>query len=146
MSGFVGICRVLSCSPAGKSIASTMERKMKITKQKGMVPAKRKSAVLEKQEHMVPSHKAAVEGRTEHWAQWIEPKGAALLSETLGPVYFVVKNHGANNIRLVADHGDLMDLPPGAVRATYAYGIVRVENPGEKSVLIEFEFLPIFRK
>jgi hypothetical protein len=44
------------------------------------------------------------------WTQWIQPKGAALLSEMLGPVYFVVKNHGANNVMLMANQGDLMDL------------------------------------
>src|SRR5208283_6075210 len=81
-----------------------------------------------------------------HWSQWIEPKGAALLSETLGPVYFVVKNHGPDGIMLVAQHGDLMDLPPGKVRATYGHGTVRVENMGEKSTLIEFDFLPIFKR
>ena len=81
-----------------------------------------------------------------HWTQWIEPKGAALLSETLGPFYFVVKNHGSDNIMLVAQHGDLMDLPPGKVRATYAHGTVRVENRSEKWVLIEFDFLPIFKR
>jgi hypothetical protein len=47
---------------------------------------------------------------------------------------------------LAAGHGDLMDLPAGAVRATYAHGIIRVENRGEKSVLIEFDFLPIFKR
>jgi hypothetical protein len=81
-----------------------------------------------------------------HWSQWIEPKGAALLSETLGPFYFVVKNHGPDGIMLVAQHGDLMDLPPGKARATYGHGTVRVENRGEKWVLIEFDFLPIFKR
>jgi hypothetical protein len=80
------------------------------------------------------------------WTQWIEPKGAALLSQTLGPVYFIVKNCGSNNVMLMAQNGDLMDLGPGAVRATYAHGTVTVENRGKKSVLIEFDFLPIHRK
>jgi len=80
------------------------------------------------------------------WTQWIEPRGAALLSQMLGPVYFVVKNHGSNNVMLIAQDGDLMDLSPGAVRATYARGTITVENRGEKPALIEFEFLPIFLK
>ena len=80
------------------------------------------------------------------WTQRIEPRGAALLSETLGPCYFVIKNHGPDSIRLVAGHGDLMDLPAGAVRASYACGTIRVENRGEKSVLIEFDFLPLFKR
>ena len=39
-----------------------------------------------------------------------------------------------------------MDLPAGKVRTTYAYGTIRVENRGEKSVLIEFDFLPILKR
>ena len=81
-----------------------------------------------------------------HWTQWIDPKGAALLSETLGRAHFVCKNHGPNGVTLVAAHGDLMDLPAGAVRATYAHGTVRVENESEESVLIEFDFLPLHFK
>jgi hypothetical protein len=46
---------------------------------------------------------------------------------------------------LMAQQGDLMDLPPGAVRATYARGTITVENRGGKSVLIEFDFLPIYK-
>ena len=78
------------------------------------------------------------------WTQWIEPKGAALLSQTLMPCHFVIKNHGPNNIKLLAEQGDLMDLPPGAVRGTYAHGAITAQNMGEKSALIEFDFLPIF--
>jgi hypothetical protein len=80
------------------------------------------------------------------WAQWIEPKGAALLSQMLGPCYFVVKNLGPGNIWLAADYGDLMDVRAGHVRATYARGTITVENRGEEAVLIEFEFLPIYLK
>ena len=69
-----------------------------------------------------------------------------MLSQTLGPIHFVIKNHGAYPIWLVAQQGDLMDLSPGAVRATYARGTITVENRGEKWVLIEFEFLPIYLK
>jgi hypothetical protein len=86
------------------------------------------------------------EGPTGHWWQWIKPKGAALLAETLGRAHFVVKNHGPHSVRLVATHGDLMDLPAGAVRVTYAYGIVRIENWSEDSVLVEFDFLPLHFK
>jgi hypothetical protein len=80
------------------------------------------------------------------WTQRIEPKGAALLSETLGPVYFVIKNCGSNNIGLVAGYGDLMDIRPGHVRATYAHGIIRVENRADEPALIEFEVLPITKR
>jgi hypothetical protein len=93
------------------------------------------------------THSAALEGPAERfWTQWIEPKGAALLSETLGPCYFVIKNQGPGGIMLVAGAGDLMDLPAGKVRATYAHGTIRVENRGETSVLIQFDFLPIFKR
>ena len=78
-----------------------------------------------------------------HWSQWIEPKGAALLAQTLMPCHFVVKNHGPESLRLVAQNGDLMDLPSGKVRATYAHRTVTVENRSEKWVLIEFDFVPV---
>ena len=60
------------------------------------------------------------------WTQWIEPWGVALLSQTLGPVYFVVKNRGPNDIWLAAQCSDLMDVRAGDVRATYAYGTITV--------------------
>lgn len=99
-----------------------------------------------KRKSNVPAHD--LEGSSgRFWTQWIPPKGAALISETLMPCHFVIKNHGSSTIKLVAHHGDLMDLAPGAVRATYAHGIIRVENRDEKSsVLIEFEFLPVYRR
>lgn len=87
-----------------------------------------------------------LDGPSGHWTQRIKPRGAALLSETLGPCYFVIKNHGPDGVMLVAGHGDLMDLPAGAVRATYACGTIRAENRSTKSVLIEFDFLPIFKR
>lgn len=93
------------------------------------------------------SHRGDLEGPSgRFWTQWIEPRAAALLSQTLGPCYFVIKNHGPGDIFLVAQHGDLMDVRTGHVRATYAHGTITVENQGEKSVLIEFEFLPIYLK
>jgi hypothetical protein len=92
----------------------------------------------------IADHGGGSDGPTgRFWTKWIEPKGAALLSQTLGSCYFVIKNHGPNDIKLVAHHGDLMDLSPGEVRATYAHGTITVENNGKKSVLIEFEFLPL---
>jgi len=39
-----------------------------------------------------------------------------------------------------------MDLPPDVVRATYARGTITVENRSEQSALIEFDFLPIFKR
>jgi len=80
------------------------------------------------------------------WTQWIEPREAALLSQMLGPIHFVIKNHGPCNVMLMAHHGDLMELPPGKTRATYARGTITVENRGDKLVLIEFQFLPILIK
>jgi hypothetical protein len=108
-------------------------------KRKGTVPAKGKSAF--------PAHAAALGSRTGHWTQWIPPSGAALISERLTPCHVVIKNHGAHTVMLVAQHGDLFDLAPGAVRATYASGIIRVENEDKKSgILIEFDFYPYFGK
>ena len=103
------------------------------------LPAMGKSAV--------PAHATALGSRTGHWTQWIPPGGVALISERLTPCQFVVKNHGAHTVVLVAQHGDLFDLAPGAVRATYASGIIRVENEDKKSgVQIEFDFFPYFGK
>ena len=83
-----------------------------------------------------------------HWA--LEPVDRAEASgfarSNWGAIYFVVKNCGPNNVMLMAQNGDLMDLAPGAVRATYAHGTINVENRGEKPVLIEFDFLPIHRR
>jgi hypothetical protein len=80
------------------------------------------------------------------WTQWIEPKGAALLSETLGPICLIIKNWGPSNVGLVAGYGDLMDIQPGHVRATYAHGVIRVENRADEPALIEFEVLPITKR
>jgi hypothetical protein len=80
------------------------------------------------------------------WTQWIEPKGIAFLSQTLTPGHFVIKNHGPEGVWLFAEQGVRMDLPAGKVHATYAAGNITVENRTEKWVLIEFDFLPIFRK
>jgi hypothetical protein len=115
-------------------------------KRKRTTPAKQKGAIPAKQEHVTPSHKAALEGRTRHWTQWIKPKGAAMLSQMLGPIDFVIKNWGSNNVFLMAQNGDLMDIVPGATRATYAVGTITVENRGETWALIEFDFLPIYKK
>jgi hypothetical protein len=118
---------------------------MKITKRKRTMPAKRKNAGPAKQKHVVPS--PALEGRAGHWTQWIEPKRVAFISENLMPVHFVIKNHGPGPVFLVAQQGKHMDLGPNVVHVTYAYGIIRVENRDEKlGALIEFDFLPIFRK
>jgi hypothetical protein len=117
-----------------------MEKKMKAKSTRNLREARKTKPKL-------ATHSAALEGPAgRFWTQRIEPKGAALLSETLGPCYFVIKNHGPEGIRLVAGYGDLMDLPAGKVRATYAQGTIRAENLGEKSVLIEFDFLPIFKR
>jgi hypothetical protein len=62
------------------------------------------------------------------------------------PCHFVIKNHGPETVRFFAEHGDHLDLSAGSVRATYAGSTITVENGSEKWVLIEFDFLPIFRK
>jgi hypothetical protein len=81
------------------------------------------------------------------WTQWIEPKRTAFISENLMPVHFVIKNHGPGPVFLVAGQGKQMDLGPDTVHVTYAYGTIWVKNQDEKSgALIEFDFLPIFRK
>jgi len=88
-----------------------------------------------------------LKGSSGRWTQWIPPKGAALISQILMPCHFVIKNHASHSVHLVAQYGDLMDLVPGAVRATYAQDTIRVENNNAESwALIEFDFYPFFRK
>ena len=108
---------------------------------------KKAMSTTAKRKHVAAGCKAAAsDSKGGHWTQSIEPKSAALLSKMLGPTCFVVKNLGSNNLLLASVHGAPMDLSPGAVHATYTYGDIRVENPGEKPALIEFDFLPIFLK
>jgi hypothetical protein len=109
-----------------------------------MMSSKMAKSLKHKKSKLADHGNPVVSGR--FWTQRIEPRGAALLAQMLGPVYFVVKNHGPDNIMLSAHQGDLKEVPRGAVRATYARGTITVENLGDKSVLIEFEFLPIFIK
>jgi len=85
-------------------------------------------------------------GPSGHWTQEITRGTAALLSERGVRCYFVLKNHGPDAVFLVAEYGEHFDLPAGAVRATYAHGIIRVENRGEKSAFLEFDFLPLQSK
>jgi len=80
------------------------------------------------------------------WTQVIARGSPALLSERGVRCYFVLKNHGPDAVFLVAEHGEHFDLSPGAVRVTYAHGIIRVEDRGEKSALIEFDLLPLHIK
>ena len=80
------------------------------------------------------------------WTQWIKPRGVAYLAQRSIPCHFVIKNHGPETVRFFAEHGDHLDLSAGNVRATYAGSTITVENGSAKWVLIEFDFLPIFRK
>jgi hypothetical protein len=108
---------------------------------------KRKGTVSAKRESAVPAHKAASESPSgRFWTQWIQPNGVAFLAQNLMPVHFVIKNAGTECVRLFAEHGVQMDLPAGTVHATYAVGHITVENRSDKSVLIQFEFLPIYKK
>jgi hypothetical protein len=115
---------------------------MKVAKRKRRVTAKRKKPVPAKQEH---SHEA-LERRTLHWFQHIEAHGGALLAQNLMPSYLVLKNHGSNTLAITSGYGNLFDLPRDAARAVYVCDDVAVENRGAKSAVIEFDFLPIFKK
>lgn len=99
-----------------------------------------------KTEKLIGNGGGGPNGPSGHWTQWIEPGGAALLSERLLRCYFIVKNHGPGTVRLWATNGDDFDVAAGAVRATYAYELIRVENRGENPVFIEFDFLPLHFK
>jgi hypothetical protein len=81
-----------------------------------------------------------------HWTVRVTRNQPALIAEMLRPCHLIIQNHGPATIKLVANDGDLMDLPPGALRATYASGLVRIEVCGTQSALIELEFQPVFVK
>lgn len=88
------------------------------------------------------AHVGALEGPSgRFWSMRIEPEGMVVLLETLVHIFFVIKNLGPHTVRY-AQHGERIDIPPGAVRATFARGVIWVENTGENPVQIEFEFLP----
>jgi hypothetical protein len=57
--------------------------------------------------------------------------------------YLIVKNRGPDGAFFAAQYGDQYDPAAGAVRITYAHGIIRVEHRGERSALIEFDILPL---
>jgi hypothetical protein len=97
-----------------------------------------------KGESAVPPHNVASPGHGGHWTMEIEPRGAALIAQTLRPCHLVIKNHGPGQLWLVANGGDLMDLPPGTLRATYVRGALTVEVRDEKPALMELDFLPVF--
>jgi len=112
---------------------------MAAAKEKRTVPAKRESAVAD--------HDAASAGRRGgHWTVSINPRGAALIAQTLRPCHLVIQNHGPGQVWLVAGGGDLMDLTPGDLRATYVRGVLTVEVRDDKPALIELEFFPAFFK
>jgi hypothetical protein len=93
------------------------------------------------------AHDAALEGRSErHWTMPIKPGERVFIAQTLRPCHLVFKNHGPGNVKLFAGNGDLMDLPPGHLRATYVSGEITVESTGKKSALIALELLPILIK
>ena len=79
------------------------------------------------------------------WTQWIEPRKVVLLALRVPRSILIIKNHGPESAQLLAENGDQAVIVPGAVRATYAYGAVTVENKSEKRIMIEFDFSPILR-
>jgi len=119
---------------------------MSTKKAESTAAAKQKRTVPAKRENAVADHDAASAGRSGHWTVSINPRGAALIAQTLRPCHLVIQNHGPGQIWLVAGDGDLMDLPAGELRATYVRGVLTVEVRDDKPALIELEFFPVFFK
>ena len=149
MSGFVGSCRVHSCSPAGTSIASnTMERKMKITKLKRRVPAKRKSAVLAKQEHAVPirsklirAHDATFLGvNGTHWTIRVQSGETFYVADNID-LYLMIKNHGPGMIGIPGRYDAIHKLIPGAFWVELVVGGLTIDGMDDKPALVEIGFL-----
>jgi hypothetical protein len=126
---------------------STKGKSTAAPKRKRAMSAKRKTAATVKRKREVPRYEAALEGRGRRfWTMRINPNDTAVIAETLKPCHLVIQNHGPGPIKLVAQNGDLMDLASGNLRATYVWGSVTVEVMGDKSALIELEFMPVFFK
>lgn len=95
---------------------------------------------------LLPAHDAASHSRNGHWTISIKPRKAALIAQMLRPCHLVIQNHGPGQIWLVAQDGDLMDLPSGNLRATYVRGALTIEVRDDKQAVVELEFLPVFLK
>ena len=123
----------------------TTKRKSKTaTKQYRTAPAKRnRTAPAERKSTVTAQHdtKADILGG-EHWTITIEPEETIFIAENMAMCQMVIKNHGPEIVRLCAVYGDQLDLWPGKLRVTDAWGKISVENTGNKSVLIEVDFMP----
>jgi hypothetical protein len=120
-------------------------------KQKGATPSKPKTKVATKRKRLKlakPKGEAAatregvVPGR--HWTILVKPMDSAFIAQMLRPCHLIIKNHGPGNVKLYAHNGDLMDLNPGNLRATYVSGEITVKSTDNKSALIELELSPVF--
>jgi hypothetical protein len=103
-------------------------------------------AIRAKFRSMLPVWRTTLKYRNGHWNVWVTRERAGLFAQMLRPCHVVVQNHGPAPVRLVAQDGDLMDLPPGCLRATYVRGTLIVEVRGEDPALIELEFLPLLSR
>ena len=124
---------------------------MKTTKRKSAAAAKPKRTVPAKQYRTAPAErkstvtahdtKADILGGA-HWTIMVEPEETIFIAENMAMCQMVIKNHGPEIVRLCAAYGDQLDLWPGKLRVTDAWGKVSVENKGNKSALIEVDFMP----
>ena len=119
---------------------------MSAKKAKSSAAAKKKRTLPATRESDVPAHDATSQSRSGHWAILIDPHKMAFIAQTLRPCHVVIQNHGPGQSWLAAQDGDLMDLLPGQLRATYVCGSLTIEVRGAKPALIELEFFPVFLK
>jgi hypothetical protein len=128
-------------------MSTTKRKSTAAAKRKRAMPAKRKSMAAAKPERVVRGYGAALEGRVgRFWTIQVKPKETAHIAQTLPPCRLVIQNHGPGNVKLFAQRGDSMDLPPGNLRATYVSGEMTVESTDNKSALIELELFPVLLK
>jgi hypothetical protein len=133
---------------------STKNAKKAAVKRKAAKPAKPKNTVATKRKLAMPAKlkgeaAATREGAVfpgQHWTVLVKPMDSAFIAQMLRPCHLIIKNHGPGNVMLHAHDGDLMDLNPGNLRATYVSGEITVKSTENESALIELELLPIFLK
>jgi hypothetical protein len=81
-----------------------------------------------------------------HWFVEVTRTRPGLVAEGLRPCHVIVQNHGPGTVKLVANDGDLMDLSPGDLRASYAQGSVRIEGYSRKPSFVELEIQSLVGK
>jgi hypothetical protein len=134
---------------ADKLVVKIMSRKTKLRVNDGTLQGfsgrKAKSAkkLREARRAKPTGHHAGLDGPSgRFWTQWVEPGEIIHLADNINISQLVIKNNGPGIVAFYAGYGDQLDLLPGRVRVTTAYGRVTVEAKHDKPALVELEVMP----